>query len=134
MFIDFKERVRNGERHREKHWCERNIHQLPPRHALTADQTRHLSMPWPGIKPIAFSCMGRHSNQLSTWPGMVCYSFFFVFKQSIPKSSLIPLMTLLLFIPLMHVLNNPIYCYYFEKLLFVRLTKNKNYKIVKNKN
>ena len=55
MFIDERERER-----------ERNIDQLTPINAPTREsnlQPRYV--PWPGIKPPDFWCLGRLSNQLS---------------------------------------------------------------------
>ena len=54
MFIDFRDRGREGEREREsegererereKHQCERSVDWLPPICALTMDQTHNLGM------------------------------------------------------------------------------------------
>ena len=75
MLIDFRERVREGERGREgerernidvreKDWCEREtsigylLYMWRPNL-----QCRHV--PWPGIEPASFQFMEQHSNQLS---------------------------------------------------------------------
>ena len=61
------EREREREREREKHWCGRNIDQLPPVHSPTRGwnpQSRYVH--WLGIDPIGFWCTGWPNNS-TTW-------------------------------------------------------------------
>ena len=68
MFIDFRERGRSGRRERGtergKHWCEKHwsvASCMCPDWGLNL-QPRYV--PWAGIEPVTFWCMGQHSNQL----------------------------------------------------------------------
>lgn len=53
MFTDFREGKEERGREKETHQFEKNMAWLLP------------YVPWAGIKPAAFRCTGRHSNQLS---------------------------------------------------------------------
>ena len=63
MFIDFRDRGREGERKTILMW-ERNINWLPPIWSPTRDQNCILGkyMPWPDIETATFWCIGQCSN------------------------------------------------------------------------
>ena len=72
MFIDFREKREGRERSIDVTETHQLVASLTRPNGELNSQPRHV--PWLGIEPPAFWCMGRHSNQLSHWPAQLCSS------------------------------------------------------------
>ena len=82
MFINLSERRREKEGEREG-GREGEKHQLVASHMRPdwGPNKQSWYVPWPGIEPSTFWCMGQHSNQLShTGQGSILYDSFKIGK------------------------------------------------------
>ena len=78
MFIDFREdgAGREQREREEKHWCERDIHFLPPVHALLGSNQQPRHVHWLRIIPINFWFTGQCFNHLSHLAKATHHSWF----------------------------------------------------------